>query len=214
MSRYDEPRFRGDRDRGDGRDRRPERESSRDEAPPRSSFYPSGGYGFNPGEYEGSGNAYTGRGSGQRHDERAWPSRSEPDYSPETSYGRSGSSRQGWGFWGRDDAGDSRGSFDRTFGGSAGSAGSSEQRRYRPGPKGYTRSDERLLEDIAEQLMTSYDIDSSEVTITVKDGKVTLDGTVPERWMKHSIEDVADRCAGVRDVDNRVRVSQAAPPSG
>ena len=62
--------------------------------------------------------------------------------------------------------------------------------------------------------MTSYDIDSSEVTITVKDGKVTLDGSVPERWMKHSIEDVADRCAGVRDVDNRVRVIQAAPPSG
>ena len=128
-------------------------------------------------------------------------SRSGPGYTHDTSYGRSGSSRprQGWGFWGQ---------------GVAGSAGAQEQRRYRPGPKGYTRSDERLREDISEQLMASYDIDSSEVTVLVKEGKVTLDGSVPERWMKHSIEDIADHCAGVRDVDNRVRVSQEGSASG
>ena len=233
MNRYDEQRSRGDRDRDNGRDRRPERESSRDdEVPARRSFYPSAGYGFNPGEYQGSDSAYAGRGygqdaeygernrdfdrepgrepwrgSGQRYSERDSPSRDGPEYSPDTSYGRSGSHRprQGWGFWGRGDAGYSRSASGRTY---AGSAGAPERRRYQPGPKGYTRSDERLREDISEHLMSSYDIDSSEVTVTVKDGRVTLDGSVPERWMKHSIEDVADHCIGVRDVDNRVRVIQ------
>jgi hypothetical protein len=83
-----------------------------------------------------------------------------------------------------------------------------EPRRYQPGPKGYTRSDERIREDISERLFSSYDIDSSEVSVTVVSGKVTLDGTVPERWMKHSIEDIADACAGVNDVNNLIRASR------
>jgi hypothetical protein len=81
---------------------------------------------------------------------------------------------------------------------------------YRRGPKGYTRSDERIREDVSERLMSAYDIDSSEVTISVQDGKVTLEGTVPDRRMKHAIEDIADGCAGVQDIDNRVRVSRGS----
>jgi len=84
-----------------------------------------------------------------------------------------------------------------------------EQRRYRTGPKGYTRSDERIREDISERLMLADSIDSSEVSISVKDGRVTLEGTVPTRSMKHSIEDLADYTAGVQDVDNRIRVERA-----
>ncbi len=81
-----------------------------------------------------------------------------------------------------------------------------QQRRYPLGPKGYTRSDERLREDISERLMQAYDIDSSEVTVQVLGGKVVLEGTVPNRYMKHAIEDIADAAPGVQDVDNRVRV--------
>jgi osmotically-inducible protein OsmY len=77
------------------------------------------------------------------------------------------------------------------------------------GPKGYKRSDERLREDISERLMQSGSIDSSEVTVEVADGTVTLQGTVPERRMKHEIEDLIDRCLGVKDIDNRVRVQRA-----
>jgi osmotically-inducible protein OsmY len=88
-----------------------------------------------------------------------------------------------------------------------------QPRRYRTGPKGYTRSDERILEDISERLMMADSIDSSEVTIAVKDGKVTLEGTVPTRSMKHSIEDLADYTAGVQDVDNRIRVERPGAPS-
>ena len=46
----------------------------------------------------------------------------------------------------------------------------------------------------------------SDVTVQVQDGRVELDGTVPARWMKHGIEDLADGCMCVRDVENRVRV--------
>jgi osmotically-inducible protein OsmY len=88
-----------------------------------------------------------------------------------------------------------------------------EQRRYRTGPKGYTRSDERIREDISERLMMADSIDSSEVTVSVKDGRVTLEGTVPTRSMKHSIEDLADYTAGVQDVENRIRVERPGTPS-
>ncbi|MBS0420501.1 MAG: BON domain-containing protein [Proteobacteria bacterium] len=67
-----------------------------------------------------------------------------------------------------------------------------------------------MREDISERLMQSYDIDSSEVTVQVQGGKVTLEGTVPSRHMKHMIEDIADSAAGVQDVDNRIHVASSA----
>ncbi|HEY1890715.1 MAG TPA: BON domain-containing protein [Steroidobacteraceae bacterium] len=78
------------------------------------------------------------------------------------------------------------------------------ERRYPPGPKGYQRSDERLREVISERLMEASHIDSSEVTVAVSGAKVVLEGTVPERRMKHAIEDLADACPGVLDVENRI----------
>jgi osmotically-inducible protein OsmY len=82
------------------------------------------------------------------------------------------------------------------------------KRIFGRGPKGYKRSDERLREDISERLMQSDTIDSSEVTVEVVEGRVTLQGTVPDRYMKHAIEDVADSCPGIQDVDNRIRVER------
>src|SRR3569833_1272710 len=85
-----------------------------------------------------------------------------------------------------------------------------QQQRYPQGPKGYTRSYERLREDLSERLMQAYDIDSSEVTVQVSGGKLILEGTVPSRYMKHAIEDIADAAPGVQDVDNRIRVMSSA----
>lgn len=79
-------------------------------------------------------------------------------------------------------------------------------RRYPPGPKGYQRSDERIREDLCDRLMRSRHIDSSEVTVEVADGRVLLEGTVPHRRMKHAIEDMADACLGVQEIENRIRV--------
>ncbi len=85
-----------------------------------------------------------------------------------------------------------------------------QQGRFqRRGPKGYTRSDDRIKEDICEQLMQSAYIDASEIAIEVRGGRVTLEGSVPERRMKHAVEDLADSVAGVNDVENKIRVSQS-----
>ncbi|KVU43630.1 hypothetical protein WK69_18085 [Burkholderia ubonensis] len=81
--------------------------------------------------------------------------------------------------------------------------------RWRRGPKGYTRSDERIREDVCERLAGALGIDVSDVSVTVQDGRVELDGTVPVRWMRHGIEDIADSCMYVRDIENRVKVRRA-----
>jgi hypothetical protein len=84
--------------------------------------------------------------------------------------------------------------------------------RGRP-PRNYRRSDERVREDIYEQLSRGS-IDADDVTVEVQDGRVTLRGTVPDRWMKHTVEDIADNCPGVQDVDNQMRVQRGQGSSG
>jgi osmotically-inducible protein OsmY len=76
------------------------------------------------------------------------------------------------------------------------------------GPKGYQRSDERLQEEIAEQLTRHPDIDASDVTIEVRGGEVTLSGTVSDRQMRYGIEHVVDQTHGVKEIHNNVRVSR------
>lgn len=78
--------------------------------------------------------------------------------------------------------------------------------RDRQGPRGYTRSDERIREFICERLTQLHQHDVSDVSVNVSDGHVTLEGTVPERYMKYRIEDTADNCWGVKDVENHIRV--------
>lgn len=82
-----------------------------------------------------------------------------------------------------------------------------------PSPKGYERSDGRMREDICDVLMRASSLDTRNVTVAVSDARVVLEGTVPERRMKHAIEDLAAACPGVQEVENRVRV-QAPAPSG
>lgn len=82
------------------------------------------------------------------------------------------------------------------------------------GPKGYQRTDERIREEICELLSDDFQIDASEISVEVKDGIVTLEGTVQDRAQKHRIEDIADNCSGVKDVHNSLRVVRQAGQSG
>jgi hypothetical protein len=77
------------------------------------------------------------------------------------------------------------------------------------GPRNYTRSDERVREDLNERLTEAYDLDASDITVEVENGIATLGGKVDQRWMKHRAEDLADGCPGVRDVRNRIQVRGA-----
>ncbi len=96
-------------------------------------------------------------------------------------------------------------------GGSGGGYGGQRlagEARGKRGPKDWQRSDERLKEDICERLYHTSEIDSSEVSVSVTEGKVVLDGTVNDRGMKYAMEDLIDNVPGVKDIDNRVRVSR------
>ena len=75
-------------------------------------------------------------------------------------------------------------------------------------PKGYLRSDDRICEDLNERLTDDDSIDPSEISVEVKDGIVTLSGSVEQRWMKHHAEDIADACSGVKDVVNQLQVNR------
>jgi osmotically-inducible protein OsmY len=80
--------------------------------------------------------------------------------------------------------------------------------RYRGvGPKGYVRSDERIRELVCDDLMDDPWVDASGIEVTVKDGEVTLSGTVENRDAKRWAEDIAEHAGGVKHVQNNLRVS-------
>ncbi|SSW67118.1 hypothetical protein AVE30378_02458 [Achromobacter veterisilvae] len=81
--------------------------------------------------------------------------------------------------------------------------------RRRIDPKGYVRPDERVREIVCEYLAHSG-LDVSDVSVSVAEGCVTLEGSVPDRRTKHRVEDSVDACAGVQDIDNRIRIAGAA----
>ena len=129
-----------------------------------------------------------------------------------------GPSSQAIGRWGRGEGADYSqqryaGSYGLGRGGQRGeeqgeSFGSKLGRFFGKGPKGYQRSDERIKEELSDRLEEHGDIDASEITVMVTSGEVTLEGTVPDRWMKRMAEDVAEDSAGVKQVHNRLRVDQ------
>ncbi len=82
------------------------------------------------------------------------------------------------------------------------------------GPRNYARSDERIREDLNERLTEADDLDASDLTVEVSNGVATLGGMVPQRWMKHRAEDLADGCTGVRDVRNQIRVGDGTSGGG
>lgn len=74
------------------------------------------------------------------------------------------------------------------------------------GPRNYSRSDDRIREDLNERLTEADDLDASDLTVEVSNGVATLTGSVDHRWMKHRAEDLADACIGVSDVRNQIQV--------
>lgn len=76
------------------------------------------------------------------------------------------------------------------------------------GPGNYTRSDERILEDACDNLTDDWRVDARNIQVTVKDGEVTLDGTVEDRGAKRRAEDCVDEISGVKHVQNNLRVQE------
>ena len=92
-------------------------------------------------------------------------------------------------------------------------AGSSAYEMQEPlfrgrGPRGYRRSDERIREDACDWLTEDPRIDASNMEVNVKEGEVTLSGTVTSREDKRRAEDLVDQISGVKDVHNTLRVAR------
>jgi osmotically-inducible protein OsmY len=178
--------------------------------------YGQGGYGqsFRRGEEFGQG-GYGQSGHGQTGYSQGEYGRS--GYG--SSYGQGGAEQGAW-----------RGGYDESqrYGGSAygqsyggGSYGQSSYspgltysravivgRFYGRGPKGYRRSDERIREEVSEELYRHPEIDAGEIEIQVQNGEVTLTGKVEDRHQKRLAEDLAERVSGVSDVHNQLKVDR------
>jgi len=102
---------------------------------------------------------------------------------------RSSSSEQNWG----------RGSQDQQ------SRLNEQKNRW---PKSFKRNDERLKDDIHEELIRHGHIDASDIEVQVKDGEVTLTGQVVSRHDKRIAEELAEKVLGVHDVQNQLKVKQ------
>lgn len=95
-------------------------------------------------------------------------------------------------------------SYDKGFRNHGGSLIKHDHGNKGRGPKGYTRSDEAIYEDVCETLTLSSLVDASQIEVSVKDGIVYLDGTIKNRQMKKYAELEIDHISGVHDVQNRL----------
>lgn len=76
------------------------------------------------------------------------------------------------------------------------------------GPQNYRRSDQRIEEDVCDELTADSYVDAHDVNVSVNNGVVTLSGTVPTRDMRRRAEEDADSVNGVNDVRNDLRIGQ------
>jgi len=188
--RYEAPRgsHYGDSSFGRGADRGYGQSDFNDGPSPSSQF--GGGYG--QGEYSGRGQyaqntRERGFGNGQRGQWNAGMGNAQGG-----QYGTN----------------ESRNFESNQYGRTGGGFGSNERmgQHAGKGPKGYTRSDERIREDVSDRLTSADEVDASEIEVNVSNGEVTLKGTVDDRQAKRAAEDIAESVQGVRGVQNQIRV--------
>ncbi|MBA3893082.1 MAG: BON domain-containing protein [Gemmatimonadales bacterium] len=65
-----------------------------------------------------------------------------------------------------------------------------------------------VREDVNEELTRHPDINASEIDVKVENGEVTLTGKVEDRHQKRLAEDLAERCSGVNDIHNQLKVDK------
>ncbi|WP_437960489.1 BON domain-containing protein [Sorangium sp. So ce119] len=162
---------------------------------------------------------YGGYGREQERGYGGYGREQERGYGREQERGYGGYGREQERGWGRDqdrgfgqglvrDVRDAGRSAMQSVSGALSSAGDRVRSALGRGPKGYRRSDSRILEDICEMLSDRDDIDPSEVTVRVQNCEVTLEGSVNERHHKRIIEQIAESVRGVDDVHNQIRVQR------
>jgi osmotically-inducible protein OsmY len=89
-----------------------------------------------------------------------------------------------------------------------------EQDHRGRGPRGYTRSDERIREDVCDRLSQDRRVDASDIDVKVSSGEVNLTGQVDSRMARRRAEDCAETISGVRHVQNNLRVQEYSGAMG
>jgi osmotically-inducible protein OsmY len=135
------------------------------------------------GGYQGSGSNYG------RYDDRENRNRGERDWWDRTKDEVSS--------WFGDDSAERRREMDRRRSGE----------HKGKGPRGYQRSTDRIKEDVCDRLAEDDYVDASEIDIKVEDNEVILTGTVNSREEKRRAEDLVESISGVKNVENRIKVS-------
>lgn len=74
------------------------------------------------------------------------------------------------------------------------------------GPKGYQRSDERVIDDVCQALERDPHVDASEIEVSCQKGEIVLKGSVDSREAKRRAEECVEDLPGVKDVRNELRV--------
>lgn len=74
------------------------------------------------------------------------------------------------------------------------------------GPQDWERPSESIRNDVCERLTRHGELDASRIRVLVENGEVILEGRVESRVAKRMAEDTAETVAGVRDVQNRLRI--------
>lgn len=143
---------------------------------------------------------------GYTADRGNWPNRRDyPSSESGFSGGRNEGRERGWwdrtsdevSSWFGDEDAERRRQMDQRSGGHRGR-----------GPKNYTRSDDRIKEDINDRLTDHSYLDASDIDVEVQNGEVTLSGFVNSRSDKRMAEDIVEDVSGVKNVENRLRIQQ------
>jgi osmotically-inducible protein OsmY len=152
----------------------------------RSGNYSSGNYGSNQGSNFGNRSNYDETRRGR--EDRDWWDRTKDEVKS----------------WTGDDDAERRRDMDKRMAG---------QHRGK-GPRGYSRSDDRIKEDVCERLSDDSYVDASDIDIRVEGSEVVLSGTVNSKEEKRRAEDIAESISGVRNVENHLKVNTRASDYG
>ena len=81
------------------------------------------------------------------------------------------------------------------------------QMRGDKGPTNLQRTDERVRAAVSAALEIHDQVDATHIEVLVKDGEVTLSGTVTDRNQQRLAEEVVAAVSGVRDVQNLIELA-------
>jgi osmotically-inducible protein OsmY len=71
----------------------------------------------------------------------------------------------------------------------------------------FKKTDAKIQEDVTSELRWTPSVTADQITVTAKDGVVTLSGSVPHYFEKNSAEEAAQRVGGVSAVADELEVN-------